>query len=247
MVSRVIFISLLGALIISCKKSKDRSCIKFVGDNGTVDTLLTSFDTIRLYDDLKYILIQDSIFKVKVEGGENVIGHVKVENENNTLTLKNENKCNFLRSYKEKMTVYIHCLDVNYIYFEGSEQLRSQDTLVSSELRVLIRDGAGNVDLTVRNGYMSAVVTHGWGNFILRGITLDAYLNCSTNSYCDTRDLEVENTLNVNSNTQGDMFVNANVDHFDCLINQKGDIYYEGNPLTTTFEYNGEGEVIYLE
>lgn len=209
--------------------------------------MLTSFDSLRLYDNLKYVLIQDSIFKVKVEGGENVIQHVKIENENNTLTVKNENKCNFLRSFDEKMTVYIHCLDVNFIHFEGSDQMKSQDTLFSSELRLLIRDGAGEVDLTVNNGFMSAVVTHGWGNFILRGKTLDAFLNCNTNSYCDTRELEVVNTLNVNSNTQGDMIVNANVDDFHCVLHQKGNVYYEGNPLTTSFEYFGEGEVLYLE
>ncbi len=247
MVKYFLIILTIGSVFSSCKKSEDRSCFKSTGELKSIDYTFESFDTISLYDDIKYTLVPDTIFKVEVEGGENLIQHVNVIYENNALKVLNENKCNFLRSFKEKVEVKIHVQDLNYIHFEGSEYLISSDTLHASELRFFIRDGAGDVDLTVKNGYTSGVVSHGWGNFTLRGETIFAYLNCNTNSSCDTRLLKVTNELRVNSNTQGDMYVDVSETNiFEGVINQKGNIFYEGTPLNTFFTINNEGDIIDL-
>lgn len=246
MVRIVLVITILLLFSLSCKKAEDRSCFKSIGEKSSLDTSMQAYDTLKLYDDINYVIVPDTAFKVEVEGGENLIKHIKMVNENNTLSITNENKCNFLRKLNEKVTVFIHGSHINYIYYEGSESLTSIDTLFSNELRLFIRDGVGDVDLTIENGYTSAVISHGWGNFTLRGKTLSAFLNCSTNSTCDTRELKINNELKVSSNTQGDMYVNADVEFFHCIIHQKGNIFYEGTPTQTSFEYYHEGDIIDL-
>ena len=247
MVKYLVVILTIIIVSSSCQKSEDRSCLKSTGEIALIDYVFESFDSLNLYDDIKYTLVPDTIFKVEVKGGENLINHINVVMNNNVLKVTNENKCKFLRSFKEKVEVKIHVQDLNYIHFEGSEQLVSSDTLHASELRLLIRDGAGGVDLTVKNGYTSGVISHGWGSFTLRGETLFAYLNCNTNSSCDSRSLKVVNELRVNSNTQGDMYVGASgANNFFGIINQKGNIYFEGAADNTLFTFNDEGDILDL-
>ena len=247
MVVRLSLILCLVVFAFSCKKAEDRICFKSIGKEKSIETIVDSYDTLRLYDDIKYQLIPDTIFKVEVIGGENLIKHIDVQHANNTLTVENNNKCNFLRRLDERVTVKIYTSDLNYIQYEGSEELKSTDTLYSSVLRLNIRDGAGDVDLTVLNGYTSAVVSHGFGGFRISGQTLNAFLNCNTNSTCDARSLKVSQELNVNSNTQGDMYVNATgTDSFVGVTNQQGNIYYLGIPDLTEFKNYHTGEIINL-
>jgi hypothetical protein len=247
MVKRASLIVCLVIFALSCKKAEDRSCFKGIGDEKSLETMVGTFDTLRLFDDINYQLIPDTVFKVEVIGGENLIKHIEIGQANNSLTIENNNKCNFLRKFDEKVTVKIHVSDLNYIQYEGSEELKSTDTLYASELRLFVRDGAGDVDLTVVNGYTSAVIAYGFGNFHISGQTLYAFLNCNTNSTCDATALSVALELNVNSSSQGDMYVNAQgTDYFVGVTNQKGNIFYKGIPDLTAFKNNHTGEIINL-
>lgn len=238
---------LISILAFSCKKAEDRSCFKFVGDEVTKTIELQQIDSLYLYDNIIYTLIPDTTNYVELKGGENLLNYIECLNNDKKLEVRNNNKCNFLRSYKKKVTAYIHVKEVKYIHFEGAEKLTNEDTLVSGELRLFIRDGAGPVDLTVVNGYMSAAITHGWGDFTLRGMTQTAFLNCNTNSYCNTTDFKVESDLNVYSNTGGNMVINANGANLSATIKRDGDILYSGVPNSINIEDTGEGELIKIE
>lgn len=231
----------------SCKKASERSCFKSKGEDGTLELLVDQkIDSLKLYDDLYYTLVQSAESKVVLSGGENLLPHVEIVADNGNLFIRNKNKCNFLRSFKNKIHAFVYVDTIRAIHYEGSSELKSQDTLRSDELRLTITDGAGDVDLTLKNSYTSAVVTHGFGNFTLRGKTYSTFLNCNTNSYCDTRELISANWLIVNSNTVSNMLINANTNNLQAVIRQKGDIKYVGIPGTKTLERTGKGELIDL-
>lgn len=244
---RLIIILLIGLSLFSCKKAENRKCFKGSGDNNErIVNTDQDIDSLFLYSDLYYSLEQGNETKVVLTGGENLLSHIQVDFENGKLRIENNNKCRFLRSYKDKIHAKIYVDSITYIYYEGSKELNSIDTLFSSELRLIITDGAGNTDLTLVNGYTSATVSHGFGDFTLRGNTLYSYLHCNTNSFCDTRSFKVQNELNVYSNTVGNMKVNANTNHFVATINQSGNIEYTGTPLLKTLKIEGSGKVISL-
>lgn len=242
-----IYILLISIAVISCKKAEDRSCLKFVGDESSKIIPVGETDSLYLFDNIIYTLIPDTANFVELKGGENLLNHIKCLSSNDKLEVRNINKCNFIRSYKKKVTAFIHVKEIKYIHFEGTEVLTNQDTLKSGELRLVVRDGAGPVELTVENGYMSAAITHGWGDFTLHGTTNSAFLNCSTNSFCNTSNLNVESDLIVYSNSGGNMTVNAAGADLHATIKRDGNILYTGVPNSIVVEDNGDGEVVSVD
>lgn len=243
---KIVFLVLVIGLF-SCRKASERACFKGKGEEASLEVpFVGDVDSLLLYDDLFYTLIQGKQSKVVLSGGENLLGHIEIFSENGKLTIKNKNKCNFLRSFKNKISALIYVDSVRSIHYEGSSELKSEDTLHSQELRLSITDGAGDVELTLKNGYTSAVITHGFGNFKLFGETNSAFLNCSTNSYCDTRSFVAKNWLTVNSNTVSSMLINGNTANLDVIIREKGDVKYIGTPLSKTIKRSGKGRLIDL-
>lgn len=246
MKTKLLLLVLIAGLF-SCKKAHERACFKGKGEEKTMDVSFDNdIDSLVLYDDLFYTLVQGKESKIVLSGGENLLSHIEVVSENRMLSIRNNNKCNFLRSFKNKIHATIYVDSIRSIYYEGSSELKSEGTLSSNELRLSITNGAGNVELTLKNGYTSAVVTHGFGNFILHGQTSDAFLNCNTNSYCDTRTFKVTNSLIVNSNTVSNMLINANTNRLETAIQQSGNVEYIGNPVTKTLIRSGKGQLIDL-
>lgn len=241
-----IYIFLTLIILSSCKKAEDRSCLKNAGDETTKIVSLESTDSLFLYNNIIYTIIPDTSSYVELIGGKNLLNHIECLSFDQKLEVRNNNNCNFLRSFKKKVKANIHVEKITFIHFEGTESLSNLDTLISGELRLVIRDGAGPVDFTVKNGYMSAVVTHGWGDFTLRGSTSSAFLNCSTNSFCNTIDLHVESELKVYSNTGGNMTINASGTILDAIIKRDGNILYKGNPSSIKIDKSGSGELIKL-
>ncbi len=233
--------------LFSCKKAENRACLKGAGEESErIVSTDKKIDSLYLFDNLYYTLVQGNETKVELSGGENLLLHIDVEFSNGKLTILDKNKCNFLRSYKNKIRAKIYVDSIRYIQYEGGKELKSLDTLRSNELRLMIRDGAGSTDLTLLNGYTSATVTNGFGDFILRGKVNSAHLHCSTNSFCDTRSLKVLNNLIVKSNTVGKMLVNASGTKLSAIIYQKGNIEYIGIPSTISLETYGEGKLVDL-
>lgn len=239
---------MLLALFVQCKKPSDRTCFKGKGEMSTrVVELTAQNDSLRLFDDFEYTIVPDSSNRIVLTGGKHLLKHVQIEESDQNLQITNENKCGFLRDLSTRIKAELHVASPPYIYYEGSERLTNEDTLKSGELRLVIRDGAGDVDLTVKNGYMSAQVTHGFGNYTLRGQTIQAFLNNQTNSFCDTRELEVSSQVLVRSQTQGDMLVNADAAILRAEIYADGNIKYTGAPFSVDLTKQGSGSLIPLQ
>jgi len=197
-----------------------------------------------LHEHLEYVLVQDTVEKVILIGGKNLLNFVIVDVSDGLLDISNTNKCNFLRSYKKKIRVEIHFIDLINIHFEGTESLTNKDTLQFNWMTFLIRDGAGPVALNFNADVIYATVSHGWGDFTFNGTVNYANLNVRSNGFCDTYGLKVKDSLTVISNTQGYIKVNANKAKFKSEIDLDGDIYYKGIPTLIKFNQFGKGVLI---
>lgn len=233
------------ALLFSCKKAEDRACFKSIGEESTLTIPFASnIDSLYLNDNIFYTLVPGEEAKVEITGGKNLISFIDVHSDNGNLHIGNGNKCAFLRSYDYKIEAKVYVKDITFIEYRGSSELKSQDTLFSPELRLNIKDGAGDVNLTVVNGYTSAKITHGFGNLILKGSALTAFLSCNTNSYCDAREFHTTDKLTVTSNTVSEMLINADNIHLDARIHRKGNIRYVGTPSSIALNRTGTGQLI---
>lgn len=243
----IILILTTSIVLFSCKKAHERACFKVKGDINTTEVFFDGIvDSLELHDDIYYTLIPGKDAKVVLTGGENLLPFVDINSTNKKLTIRNKNKCKFLRSQKNKIYATIYVDSITSIEFFGSRDLHNEGTLHSDELRLMITDGAGEVNLVLKNAYTAATVSNGVGNFTLSGQTATAFLYCSSNSYCDTRNFKVTQKLIVNSNTQANMLVNADNTHLNAVLQQNGDIGYIGNPTDKIVTKKGNGNLIAL-
>lgn len=242
---RLVFILFVIILASSCKKAEDRRCWKSVGDDGEKEIELESFDKMYLKEHIDYVLIQDTVEKVVLKGGKNLLNFINVAVVDGRLEMYNDNKCSFFRTYKKKVVAEIHFKDIINIHYEGTENLTNEGILDFSYLTILIRDGAGPVKLNMNGETIFAIVSHGWGDFTFNGKVKNAVFNVWSNGYCDTYGLEVEDSLTVISNTPGTVKVNANNAYLKAEISNSGDIWYKGTTVGDPELYQyGTGELI---
>ena len=238
-------VSLLVFAATACKKPGERSCFKSSGEKTSITLDLPDFNKLQLNKHLKYVLVQDDSCYLRISGGKNLLGFVRwEESESGKIAITNHNKCHFLRDLKAICTVEIHFKDLVDIAYEGSETLTNVDTLQLNMFNLLMLNCAGSVDLTLNANYISADITESYGDYTLRGHTLDAALSARTNGYANTEALSVVNKLYVANKSSGDMRVNASGCNLVGYIGGNGNIYYKGSPLSTEIEYFSSGKLI---
>ena len=242
---KIVFqLSLLLIVFTSCKKAENRSCFKSTGKQISKEIKLNSFVKIKLYEHLEFILIQDSLDKIVLNGGENLLNEIDIVLEKNTLSISNHNKCNFLRSQKNKITAVIHFTSLESIDFQGTNSLSSVDTLKFTKLNLTLFDCAGSVNLTLNSSLLLANVANGYGDFTLEGNVDYADIQVKGNGFCNTNDLLVKDSMSIASNTVVDLKVNVDQVHLKAETKNKGNIYYIGTPSIKVFNKYGEGDLI---
>jgi len=87
------------------------------------------FDSIRLEDNVNIILIQDTINKIRLEAGENLLPKIKSEVSNRLLVVKNENDCNWVRKLNVPINAYVHFKDLSIITNMGVASISNEDSL----------------------------------------------------------------------------------------------------------------------
>lgn len=235
---------IIGLLVFSCKKEEDRSCVKSIGDIATKEILVEDFNMLFMGAHIKYKLIQGSENKVVIIGGENLINDINVTVENQKMTIENNNKCAFLRSYDEVVEVEIHFIKLINIEFEGTDEVICPDTIQTTDFTLLIRDGAGAFDLKLNANSISVVISHGWGNYTVSGNVNYAKFQIASNGYGNAYGLNVANELIAISSTTGLVEVNANQCDLLAEINNSGSIHYKGIPSIIQFNNYGTGQLI---
>lgn len=239
----LLFIALIFTFF-SCKKSEDRRCLKVAGTETTIERDLDDFTKIFIGPNIHVSLVQDSLDKVVITGGENLVNFISSDIVDGELQIENINKCNFLRSYKHQVFVEIHLTTLTKVYFEGTKPLVCNSVINGNNLSVIIRDGAGEVDLDVNYNNLDFTVTNGWGNFVLKGNVNKLNLNIWSNGFGDAYGLNVANDLEVVSNTAGLLKVNADGANLKVEISSIGDVWYLGNPTDLLYTKYGAGELL---
>ncbi|TSJ42455.1 GIN domain-containing protein [Fluviicola chungangensis] len=236
-------ILLAGLFLFSCKKPENRTCFKLLGSETTMEIPLASFERLDLREHVEYVLIQDSLDKVVLKGGKNLLNLIEVKSESGLLTIENKNRCGFLRNAKKVVVAEIHFTSLVNIRFIGTEPLTNLGTINTDYFTFYSRDGAGDVILNLNAIEINAEANHGWCNFTLTGTAQKARICAKSNSYCDVTGLAVSDSLYVASETVGDIKINANNLIIHGYITESGNILYTGTPLGIDVLLNGTGTV----
>lgn len=237
----IIFVSAAVVFFSSCKKENRCDCIKRTGDIITVTRSVKSFDRIFVEQNVNVFITENPVSEVIVEAGENIEPLIETVVEEGTLIIRNKNKCNWSRSYKKPLNVYIKTPGLKYIHSNGTGDIKGLNTITLDTFDVRI-ESSGNIDLTVNN---DRVVSHiyGVGNLTLHGTTSEHLCSIGGASFLYASELTTNYTW-IQSFTLGLCYVKT----FGMLayrIDDKGDIYCYGNPpIVEKLSNQGEGKLL---
>ena len=239
--SVIITACFLGIFLCSCGKNGGK-CISTTGPVTRQVRLISDFDSIRVYDNLNVILIQDSVNKVTAEAGENIIGGIVATVSERELVLHNTNSCNWLRSYSNPLNVYVSVKNLMKIHYESSGDITCTDTIRSGYLKIDIWGGCGTIDLKVRvfDGYF--IQRMGTATMILKGVCNVSSVFSGDFGLLNLKELKTGYTFVTNSGSNN-CYVNTSHE-LGATITSIGNIYYSGNPKVIKTTITGTGKVI---
>lgn len=227
----------------SCEKDGSAGMTFRTGDIVTVTRPVNgNFTGIYLNDNVNLVLTQAASFSIRVEGGENILGGIKTDISDNTLTISNTNRFNWMRTYNKQVTAYVsmpHLLILNY---EATGTVSCTDTIREDSLSVTAKGGSGYINLIIRTGTSKLSITSGSADMNIRGKTGVNFIFSGGYGPFHCLDLE-SNFLFMRNASPNDCYVNV-VNHFEYEITGLGNIYYRGNPPEISGSRTGGGQLI---
>lgn len=232
-------------LLTACKKTEDRSCWK---GHGAQSELVYDLDSVAHFDlghRIKYRFYQDNSRQLIVKGGENMVNHIELSYDADTLHVNNKNRCNFLRDADRFIEVEIHYPYYRSLYIEPSDSVIFEDTITGSELRVHLREGGGSMIAHVNVGFLQLTASIGTANYTVSGTAGYAEIKVFNNGYANASELQ-SSSIFVYQNATGPVEVNLDNSNALIQIQSIGNVYYKGEPDSLELEGHGSGELIKL-
>lgn len=233
----VVLLLFLGA----CKKENRGDCFKGVGAQTEELRPLQPFHRILIEKDVDVLLVPDTQEFAIVRCGENLIDLIATDVVNDQLRITNRNTCNWVRNLQTPIKAEIHLKSIDSLYFKGSGQITSADTLRSVNFIIEAYNASGDVDITVRNGWNQVVQHTGNADLTIRGLAPFNTMYSGGNGFLDCRGMVSDETYILHRGT-GKFFA-APKNYLGVKIELIGDVYYSGNP-TVDKVITGSGRLI---
>lgn len=231
-------------IFFSCKKEKI-NCFKSTGKQIKITREISPFKKINVYDKINLVLVNDTSNYVEVVCGENIISGIYTEVQDHVLNIKNNNTCNFLRSFKKEITVYVHFVTLDKIEYFGAGEITNADTLTLQKLDIETRHASGDVKLLVNIDSLRIISHVGVSNFYLSGTAGYFYAYSIGASIIHAENMQTNN-VHLNNGSMGDFYVHP-LNKLHVEIRSYANNYYRGNPFEITTINAGKGAVLQIE
>lgn len=227
----------------SCRKEQWDDCFTSYGKEGKEKRVITDFTRLVVSDNFHVVLIQDTNQPSFIEfsGGKNMFKGIETKVENGFLTIKNRNRCNFVRDYKKIVTLTINCKHLNAINITAASDITCRDTL---QLKYLNLNHAAVSDVVLKvNVDEISVNSVNSGSTTLIGKARVLKGSIEEVSNLDASQLNCEEVL-IDSHTKWDCIINASKIIYVRIYNS-GNIYYLNEPAFKELNVRtGKGDLI---
>jgi hypothetical protein len=240
---RIAFIPVCFSFLMPCLISCDKNG-KCFSSSGTVirqDRPVMPFDSIDLGDNVDLVLTRDSVSKISVEAGQNIISGITTNIVSGQLVIRNTNKCNWMRSYQKPLTVYVSLDHLWKIYYSSAGNISTTNTISLDSIKVEVWGGCGTIDMDLNcmQGYFA--LNQGTADYNLHGRCDIAGIYISGMGLFQAKNLATRYCTVENIGTN-DCYVNVSVT-LNAIIENIGSIYYTGNPAQVNTKISGSGVV----
>jgi hypothetical protein len=234
-------------LFAGCKEGDNTfNCFEQSGNMVTITKFPGSFRAVIINDIFDVTLVQDSVDFVEITCGDNLAGDVELTVITDSLFLKNNNRCSWVREYT-KIKVTIHFVNLKLLVTGCSCSVNTKGPIYSDDLMVAATGGFSEVDLELNTRqiyfYNNKEVT---GIYKFRGNTQQAVLRTFGTASLFSDSLNAIN-LKAENNSVADMKVFA-TEKLEAILTSNGNIYYYGNPTQVDLlEQSSSGKLIKAE
>lgn len=244
---RSLLLIALYMALVSCAKPEDRTCFKGSGDDVSQERSPGYFHSLSIYDFIDIRLIQDSTDHVVVRCGENLQGNVTTEVENGVLTIRDENKCNWLRSLPISIEVDVHFTEMRNVRNEGSGKLSCVGRIIEDEFEFHNWRTVSENYLDVSADVLT-VQLHGGGALVEVQGTADMtfYYNLGRGKLL-AEEL-ISNNIWADNKSEGEIRCSINGGTLWYMLDGQGSTYYAGE-ASEIIEVSrlGEGDLVPLD
>lgn len=234
---------IVSFLLTTCKKDHLLDCFKSTGSETTESRDASAFTEINLINNVDLKIKPNSGFYIKVTAGENILDGIITEISGNTLFIRNENKCNWVRSFNKTISVEVGMDNPVLIHYEGSGNIECLDTITSDEFTFDSFNGSGTINLLVNCSKVHLRNHIGRSDIIPKGHAVESYIYANDVGIYDGRNLSTSFTT-IRSSSTGDSYVNASAS-LSYEISYTGNIYFNGNPVIDIIGHTGTGKLIH--
>jgi len=229
------------ATLASCNREDSPDCFQSAGQTSAEYRDLADFSSVELNDYIQFELLDTNYYGVVITAPNNLINDIETEVIDGKLSVRNANRCNFVRSFKNRITVRICAPDFRDIQNYGTGNIISVNVLTGVLFSLDNRGAAGMQRLTINADTVNVSSHTGVSDAIIDGECEAAYLFCQGVGYIDARNL-VANSAFVNNSSLNDVFVHAH-DYLYGYIRFSGNIFYVGEPQAIDSLVEGAGAV----
>jgi len=237
------YIPLLALLLLGCERDQMDDCFTSTGALQQELRSVEPFTSIDLTDRVDLIFEQRAANSIVVEAGEALLAQVSTEVKDGTLHISNGNTCNWVRSFKPRITVRVPVAQVEKLTVRGTGNVSCADSIIRPRF-VLEQWGAvGTVHLLLDVGQVDCALHTGAGDAILEGrCSSTANLFSGIMAPIDasrmrTRFVDVTNTGVSDIRCWPTVWITAQ-------ISGVGDVYYRNGPINITSTATGAGQLI---
>jgi hypothetical protein len=226
-------IALLG--LASC-----RFLGKRVHGNGVIKTeerAVSAFSEVEASGNIQLIVLQGDLKPVKLEGDENILSFIEVNQEGDRIIIKTKESVNLIPSGDLK--VYVTSPTYKSIEVSGSSDIIGGSKITSNDELSLEASGAGDIKLEVDAPKIVSGIS-GSGSINLKGQARDLEINLSGAGHAYCYDLMTENT-SVDISGAGSAQIYASV-KLTADISGAGNISYKGNAAVSQ-QISGLGSI----
>lgn len=238
----IVIIAYSCLLLLSCNKPDAPDCFQKAGELHLEWRELPAYDRIEIRDNIQVVLVQSDTEKIGVEGPVNLIPEITTSVEDGVLLIRNENTCNFVRSYKHRYTVKIYSSHIQSITNHGNGDVISSNTLRGEYLFFENKRSIGRIDLQFDMDSMRMLNTTGYSDIVLKGTADQLFLFHQGVGIMNASGVDARAVF-INSNTINDAYVRFR-DYMFAALNDNGNIYYEGPAGSIDVSQPGAGTLI---
>jgi hypothetical protein len=231
---------LLAVLLLNGCGENSPDCMKSAGKIIKEERSLPEFTTLEISGNVNVILTSDSSSTITVEAGEHLLKKIKTEVTGTKLLISNNNSCNWIRSYKNPLNVYIGIKNLQGIFHYSPGLLSTNGQLTKDTIIVHLYSN-GSVHMDLNSDYIWLDMDN-LGDFKLRGNTHTLLVYTLGLGQLNSEAMSCKE-LYITGKGQGDTFVRSD-SSLVAYLGNSGNVYYSGSPSFIGGFNTGTGIII---